>query len=57
MQVQIIAENIKEGGNRIKKRFVVALVFTALKNACHLLHSKILTNMADHNFVVVVLNA
>jgi hypothetical protein len=34
MQVQIIAENIMEGGNRTKKKFVVALVFTALKNAC-----------------------
>jgi len=34
MQVQIIAENIREGGNRTKKRFVVALDFTALKNAC-----------------------
>jgi hypothetical protein len=31
MQVQIIAENIREGGNRTKKRFVVAPVLTTLK--------------------------
>ena len=30
MQVHIVAENSREGGNRTKKMFVVALVFTAL---------------------------